>query len=112
MKRQIKDYLNRIDTLLAINAPGTDWEAVLQTHLDKISFYMHERLIHLIVTVLFALMETIFVVTAVITESFRVSVVAIVVLVLLIPYILHYYFLENSVQKLYLLYDEIKSRLK
>ena len=112
MKRQIKEYLNRIDTLLKIDAPGTDWEAVLRELLDKISFYMHERLVHLIVTVLFAVMETIFVVAAVMTESFRVSIIAIVVLILLIPYILHYYFLENSVQKLYLIYDELKKKVK
>ena len=31
-------------------------------------------------------------------------------MILLIPYIMHYYFLENSVQKMYRLYDEINSR--
>lgn len=33
-------------------------------------------------------------------------------LVLLIPYIGHYYLLENEVQKMYIQYDEIWKRVK
>ena len=33
------------------------------------------------------------------------------ILVLLVPYVGHYYFLENSVQELYLIYDVILSRI-
>ena len=35
----------------------------------------------------------------------------VMILVLLVPYIGHYYFLENSVQELYLIYDVILSRI-
>ena len=34
----------------------------------------------------------------------------ILILALLVPYVAHYYFLENSVQKMYKLYDEIHTR--
>ena len=33
---------------------------------------------------------------------------ALLFLVLLIPYIKHYYFLENSVQKMYLIYNKLE----
>ena len=33
-------------------------------------------------------------------------------LVLLVPYIMHYYTLENEVQKMYTQYDEILKRLE
>ena len=33
-------------------------------------------------------------------------------LVLLIPYIMHYFLLENSVQKMYTQYDEILKRIR
>ena len=40
--------------------------------------------------------------------SVLLSVLAVLFLVLLVPYIRHYYFLENSVQKMYLIYNEIE----
>ena len=33
------------------------------------------------------------------------------ILVLLIPYIFHYYFLENTVQKMYVIYDRMAERI-
>ena len=32
--------------------------------------------------------------------------------VLLIPYVMHYYLLENSVQRMYRQYDEMQNKLK
>lgn len=112
MKKQILAYLSEIKAVLEADQPGTDWEEVAKRHLIKISFYQHERLIHLIVTVLFALLEVISVATAVSTGFIGMLVLSVALLVLLIPYIGHYYFLENSVQELYLLYDQVIVRSK
>ena len=49
MKERIIGYRKRIDALLAQPAEGTDWEAVLQEHLVQVSFFQHERLVHLVV---------------------------------------------------------------
>lgn len=112
MKKQILAYLSEVKAVLEANAPDTDWGKTAGRHLTKIGFYQHERLIHLIVTVLFALLEVISVATAVITSFIGMLVLSAALLVLLVPYIGHYYFLENSVQELYLLYDQIVSRQK
>ena len=56
MKNRIITYRQRIDALLAHPPDGTDWDAVLHEHLTQVSFFQHERLIHLIVTVTFALL--------------------------------------------------------
>lgn len=112
MKKQILAYLSEVRAVLEAGQPGTDWEEAARRHLIKISFYQHERLIHLIVTVLFALLEVISTATAVITGFIGMLVLSVALLVLLVPYIGHYYFLENSVQKLYLLYDQIITRSK
>ncbi len=81
-----------------------------ELHREKIAMLQHERLIHLIVTVM-----------VVITELFAIGIVllhpdvvgipgAVVVLglaVLLAFYFYHYFFLENTVQRWYVILDEM-----
>ena len=106
MKEQIVAF-NEYTMELMKNPEKCDYELLAKEYLIKIQFYQHERFIHLIVTVLFALMETIVMVACVISGYIGLMVLALLLLVLLIPYIGHYYFLENTVQKMYLTYDEI-----
>ena len=108
MKKQIQEYMKAIKWILTEDKPGTDWKEVAVRHLVKIEFYQHERLIHLIVTALFAVMEVICVATLLTTSNLWALALMIMILV---PYIGHYYFLENSVQELYLIYDVILSRI-
>ncbi|MPM16401.1 hypothetical protein SDC9_62780 [bioreactor metagenome] len=84
-----------------------DWSAVLEELLIQISFFQHERLIHLIVTVTFALLEMIATALTLIFFSPAVLALCLLILVLLVPYVMHYYLLENEVQKLYARYDRI-----
>ena len=110
VKKQIQEYVKFIKGILTEDKPGTDWKEVAMRHLVKIEFYQHERLIHLIVTALFAVMEVICVATLLATSNLWSLALMVMILVLLVPYIGHYYFLENSVQELYLIYDVILSR--
>ena len=80
----------------------------LQEHLVQVGFFQHERLIHLIVTVTFALLEMLAIVLSVISNSLFTLLLPIVILILLIPYIRHYYILENEVQKMYGQYDRMR----
>ena len=107
MKERIIGYRKRIDALLAQPPEGTDWEAVLQEHLTQVSFFQHERLIHLIVTVTFAILTMIALAIYCIAEYMPMLALIVLLLVLLIPYIGHYYTLENEVQKMYQQYDEM-----
>lgn len=107
MKERITGYRKRMDALLAQPPEGTDWEAVLQEHLVQVSFFQHERLIHLIVTVTFAILTMIALAIYCIAEYMPMLALIVLLLVLLIPYIGHYYTLENEVQKMYQQYDEI-----
>ena len=107
MKERILGYRKRIDKVLSNNNEKTDWKAVLEEHLIQIGFFQHERLIHLIVTVLFALLEFICVATYIISGAVYVLALIGILLVLLIPYIMHYYLLENETQKMYDQYDRI-----
>lgn len=112
MKKRIIGYRMKIDALLEQPPEGTEWEAILQEHLTQVSFFQHERLIHLIVTVTFAILTTIALAIYCIAEYIPVLALIVLLLVLLFPYIGHYYTLENEVQKMYQQYDVIWSKVK
>lgn len=79
----------------------------MEEHLNQIGFFQHERLIHLIVTVTFALLEMLAILLNVISDSLFSLLLPVVILILLVPYIRHYYILENEVQKMYVKYDRM-----
>lgn len=76
---------------------------------EWILFFQHERLIHLLVTMLFALLTFGSLIAFLVTGFFPVIALFVLFLALLIPYIFHYYHLENGVQQLYDLYDQLKA---
>ncbi len=110
MEKRILNYRKYIDELLTRD--DVDWETVKAQHLVQISFFQHERLIHLIVTVLFALLEVVTLCTSVIMFTPFLGILVVLILVLLIPYVRHYYILENEVQKMYWQYDEMQNKLQ
>lgn len=107
MEKRIKEYLKTIDELIAKldkeSAPSTP--EMLNSHLVQISFFQHERLVHLIVTVLFAIMEMLSLIMAVTAGGIGPIALTLAILILLVPYVRHYYILENGVQKMYRQYD-------
>lgn len=96
MKKDLENYLKELET------KKVDKEKLL----IKIGFYQHERLIHLIVTCLFAVVTFITLFMLIMYPNIGLLLLLIILLSLLVPYIFHYYFLENSVQKLYKFYDK------
>ena len=95
MEKRILNYRKYIDELLSRN--DLDWEAVIREHLIQVSFFQHERLIHLIVTVTFALLEMIVIALATVSFSIGVGLLAIALLILLIPYGLFLYLVSDGV---------------
>lgn len=88
-------------------AGGYDPEALRAETLVRIGFFQQERLAHLLVTLAFAVMLLISVIIMLIAPSTGTILLAAAVAALLIPYVIHYYTLENEVQKLYALYEKI-----
>ena len=111
MKKRILAYLNKVDMLLEHPEDVNDWQSEINEHLTQIGFFMHERLIHLIVTALFAVLTFMVLIQLLNSFSVTVAVLFAALMVLLVPYILHYYLLENSVQKMYEQYDMMKENL-
>ena len=79
----------------------------LEYHLIQIEQFQHERLIHLIVTALVGILAILFLLFGLLMENIGLLIAFIALLCLFIPYILHYYLLENNVQKMYSQYDKL-----
>lgn len=110
MGDRIKEYVVYIDGLLASDDASIDWEEEIKKHLVQINFFAHERFIHLIVTVLFAIMTVL--VFLYLLGHFELSILALLasIMVLLIPYIKHYFLMENSVQYMFEQYDKMMEK--
>lgn len=100
MRKYLTAYIAYIDNIIN-RGQKYDEEKLKEEHLKQIQFMQHERLVHLIVTVLFAVLLFISLGILVITGELAFLILTLMLLILLIPYIFHYYFLENSVQKMY-----------
>lgn len=85
---------------------------MLAEHLTQIQFFQHERLIHLIVTCLFAVLAFAAFFVLFFTMNAGMFLLFVALLVLLIPYIRHYYILENGVQRMYRQYDRLRDLLR
>lgn len=105
MKKYLYNYINEIDNLINNNKINKD---IIDNHLVKISFFQHERLIHLLVTLFYAFIFLIFMGLGLIHYIF--FIIDVILLIFLICYIIHYFKLEYGVQYLYRQYDKMKKR--
>ena len=103
MKKYLYDYIKEIDDLLKDSKKITKED--IENNLIKIQFFQHERLIHLIVTVFYAILFILF--SALSLVHFMFVIIMLILLVFLLFYIVHYFRLENGVQYLYKQYDEM-----
>ena len=79
----------------------------LEDLLTWISFFQHERLIHLIVTVTYGLIDMLSFLIGIASKNIIPIIIGYMAMCFLIPYIYHYFLLENGVQKMYREYDEM-----
>ncbi len=104
MKKYIDDYILMLEE--KIKNKDVDqklWDDVL----IKIDFFNKERIIHLLITLFYALFAILF--ACHIKESIMYLIFALFMMCFLIPYIIYYFKLEARVQYLYKLYDQTKN---
>ncbi len=106
MIKKLSDYEAFLETLVETGRPLSAEQLLsVRTH---IGFFQHERLAHEIVLVLFALLTVGAFFFFVACPDFMVLALAALFFMLLIPYIKHYFGLENGVQRLYDLYAKLE----
>lgn len=107
MTEYLKKYMKTVNERLTGYTSFKELEEIFSEHKDKISFMQHERIVHFLVTMMFALILSVFMTAALILENPMLLVLVVIIIVLLSFYIKHYYFLENTVQEMYRVYDRI-----
>jgi len=109
MKESLKEYNEYLDKVIESKKIEKKDE-LLEEILIQIKFFQHERLVHLIVTFMTALATILFLFFSVLLESIGMTLLFIITFCLFVPYIFHYYYLENGVQALYKKYFQIKEK--
>lgn len=101
-------YLEYIKSKLSDkNLTKTELEMYKSDFLSHIQFMQHERLIHLLVTILFAILLMFGFIVMLISFSWIMVGFVVIIFAVEIFYIFHYYKLENGIQKMYRVYDEV-----
>ena len=112
MTEYLTNYMKYISDKLEKSSDKTELQNILSEHLDKIAFMQHERIVHFLVTFMFAVILCIFMCAFIFSENIMLLVLVTIILVLLDFYIKHYYFLENTVQEMYRIYDRILEKMR
>lgn len=104
MKKYIDDYINELEERIKMQNTNNKLK---EDVFIKINFFNKERLIHLLITLFYALFTILFVCH--IKDSIIYFIFFLFMICFLIPYIIYYFKLEARVQYLYKLYDKIKN---
>lgn len=116
MEQQIREYEEFIAQKVKSKMSEADRRALAELHCETVTNFQHERLIHLLVTLFFALFTIAMILvaaSAVMTYGFKIEFLPLGLLVLVLVvitgfYLKHYYFLENHIQKLYKFTRELR----
>ena len=100
-ERYLKEFL--------VNPVTDEIPKLRRETLTQIGFMQHERLVHFLVCILVGLAFFITLGLALYFRGVGLYLLALVLLGLLCPYLWHYYFLENTTQRLYVLYNCLAS---
>ncbi len=104
-RRRAEELIARLD---AGDIPSAEeWNREISLLLTWIGFLQHERLVHLIVLALFSLLTILSVGVFLLTGVWALIALTVLFLSLTVPYIVHYYRLENGIQRLYCLYEQL-----
>lgn len=107
MEKHIAEHYQTISQRLAAAKSKTDLTELAHYHRTRVREFQHERLIHLLVTFFFAglflVSLAVFLATAAMGLAMNclLGLLVLILFVLELTYIRHYYQLENGVQRLY-----------
>lgn len=110
MGSKLKSYIRSLREMLESGQPLENIHEIKRELLSEIEFWQHERFVHLIVTFLFAIMVMAVFMVFIFAPTIPMAILFVALMVLLVPYIKHYFVLENGVQTLYVIYEEIVRR--
>ncbi len=83
--------------------------AIRKETLVQIGFMQHERFVHFLVCILVGILSFITIGLTLYYRTVALGILTALLLGLLAPYLWHYYFLENTTQRMYALYNKLSS---
>lgn len=95
----LKDFLQ--------NPKDDEIARIRQETLTQLGFMQHERLVHFLVCILVGLAFFVGLGLALYFRTVGLFLLDLILLGLLVPYLWHYYFLENTTQRIYVLYNRL-----
>lgn len=106
VKQWCREHEAAVDDAISHNTVS---EELISIHKEKMLILQHERLVHLIVTVMVVIVELFFTGLVLVHPDLGVlpAVIVLALAVLLGFYFYHYFFLENTVQRWYKLADAL-----
>jgi len=108
MIEYMRSHERYIKEMLAKNLPGEAKKELLEYHDKQIQWMQHERMAHLI-TMLFVCLFTLLALGfAIVMPTLPAIALCVILAILTLAYVIHYYRLENGVQKWYDLSKEIR----
>lgn len=107
MLKKLSDYEKTLQCLVTEGRPLSADQ--LQSVATRIGFFQHERLAHELVMILFAVLSVGGVFFFVAFPEIPIFCLDVLFFALLVPYIKHYYGLENGVQRLQDLYAQLEN---
>jgi fatty acid desaturase len=110
MAEYLREHIRLVEEALRKQKTKIDWKALSEFNRMQIGFFQHERLVHLLITFFFAFMFVSITIAGLMLVSGGLLIISLILLVMLIFYVWHYFILENGVQKLYRLEKEIQAR--
>ena len=110
MKVELFNYIKKIERKLK-RKQHID-SHLIEVHLQKISFFQKERLIHLLVTIFTGISVLLTLGLLLIKPSVMIFLLLFILCTLFIHYIIYYYFLENGVQTHYKQYEKMQEQKK
>ena len=106
MLKKLSDYEKELQKMVSAGESLTAEQLLsVRTH---IGFFQHERLVHELVMILFALLTVGGILFLMVEPEIPVLVLYVLFFALLVPYVKHYYGLENGVQRLYDAYEKLE----
>ncbi|MBN1779696.1 hypothetical protein JW948_01095 [bacterium] len=108
----MKEHDAHIRDQLTKQGSAGHWHDLKEAHQTMIRSMQHERMVHLAVTLAFGLFLLISVAILLLKPSRPVFFLMAVLLLVFIFYVMHYYFMENTIQQWYRLLNEITDKEK
>ena len=110
MIEHMKQHERYVRDMLAKNLQQEELQELSEYHDKQIRWMQHERIVHLMVMLFVCLFTLLSLGFAVLRPALPSIALGALLMILTVAYIIHYYRLENGVQRWYALADEIKRR--